>query len=90
MTGPKRVGYFELAKLRHSRDQRDPDAPDLGELELSACYGAGDLKGNRVHAAASDLLRQGFNMFGEFGGYGDAGRQTVSVGIPARPFLTSA
>ena len=29
-------------------------------------------------------------MFGEFGGCGDAGGKTVSVGIPARPSLASA
>ena len=80
---------FEFSKLRHARDQRDPDAPNLGELELSACDRAGKLKGNRVRASASDLLRQSFDISGKCKSCGDAVRQTVAVGIPARSFLAS-
>src|SRR5262249_9725613 len=89
-TGPKRVGHFELAKLRQPHDQRDLSPPDLNEIELSARDGAGDLKGSSVRSVAGDLLRQSFNVLDEYGGCGDAVRKTMSIGIPARPFLAGA
>jgi hypothetical protein len=84
------VGHVKRAKFRHSGDQRNLDAPDLGALKLSARDRASDLKGNCVGSGPSDLSCQSFNLFGVYGACGDAGREIMSVGIPARPSLAGA